>query len=112
MPDPKTSLFEIEAHRTGRRDRSLAMGISPEYLSDLVDTFYGHIRDHDELGPIFQRAVGDNWGPPPRQDEVVLALDDASRGKLLRSRRTDAQEAPRSRDPTLRPLGSVSFAKL
>ncbi len=39
-----------------------AMGIDHTYLSTLVDTFYGRIREHDILGPIFSTAITD-WEP-------------------------------------------------
>ena len=32
-------------------------------ISELVDSFYGKIRDDQLLGPIFFDAIGDNWGP-------------------------------------------------
>ena len=40
-----------------------APGIDRAFISDLVDTFYGHVRRDDRLGPVFARAVGDDWGP-------------------------------------------------
>ena len=33
------------------------MGITAAMVSDLVDTFYGHVRDDDMLGPVFARAA-------------------------------------------------------
>jgi len=47
---------EIQAHAN-------SLGITEEYLSTLVDTFYGRIRSHPHLGPIFNEAVGENWEP-------------------------------------------------
>ena len=35
--------------------------ITRQQISDLVDTFYGRIRAHDSLGPIFEARVRDNW---------------------------------------------------
>lgn len=40
-----------------------AAGIDREFISDLVETFYEHIRAHPALGPIFDRQIGDDWGP-------------------------------------------------
>lgn len=40
-----------------------AMGIDDDYISLLVDTFYTRIRADAELGPIFDKVIGDNWGP-------------------------------------------------
>lgn len=39
------------------------MGIDDDYISLLVDTFYARIRADAELGPIFDKVIGDNWGP-------------------------------------------------
>ncbi len=38
-----------------------AMGIDDDYVSLLVDTFYGRVRQNPEIGPIFENAIGDNW---------------------------------------------------
>ncbi|MHA6289343.1 group III truncated hemoglobin [Maricaulis sp. CAU 1757] len=38
-------------------------GIDRALVSDLVDTFYGHVRTDPMLGPVFAGAVGDDWGP-------------------------------------------------
>ncbi len=38
-----------------------AMGIDDAYISILVDTFYKRIHDHHLIGPIFDKAIGDNW---------------------------------------------------
>ena len=32
-------------------------------IEDLVSTFYARIRKDPELGPIFERVIGDDWGP-------------------------------------------------
>ncbi len=32
-------------------------------IEDLVATFYARIRKDPDLGPIFERAIGDDWGP-------------------------------------------------
>jgi len=49
-----------EAREAARKDAA-AMGITPETISDLVDTFYGHVRSDGDLGPIFQKAIGGDW---------------------------------------------------
>ena len=36
------------------------IGITPNYISDLVDHFYGEIRQDPELGPIFKAAIGED----------------------------------------------------
>jgi len=38
-----------------------AMGIDDAYISTLVETFYTRARADETLGPIFERAIGDNW---------------------------------------------------
>ncbi len=47
---------EIQAH-------AHAMGITEDYISTLVDTFYERIRAHALIGPIFEEAIGDDWAP-------------------------------------------------
>ena len=49
-----------------RRDIQLnadRMGIDDAYISQLVETFYGRVRADATLGPIFDKEIGDNWGP-------------------------------------------------
>jgi len=36
---------------------------SEESIAELVDTFYGRIRGDRLLGPIFDEAIGADWGP-------------------------------------------------
>lgn len=45
------------------RKRAVAMGVDRDYVSRLVETFYGRIRANAEIGPIFESVIGDNWGP-------------------------------------------------
>ena len=47
--------------RADIRANAEAMGIDEAYISTLVETFYGHIRAHGLIGPIFERAIGDDW---------------------------------------------------
>jgi hemoglobin len=42
------------------RDEALAIGIDEAFISRLVDDFYGRVRQHERLGPIFDAAV-DDW---------------------------------------------------
>jgi len=39
------------------------MGIDDAYISELVETFYARVRADATLGPIFNKEIGDNWGP-------------------------------------------------
>ncbi|MEE2565661.1 group III truncated hemoglobin [Hyphobacterium marinum] len=43
--------------------RAAGMGIDDAYIDRLVETFYARVRAHPLLGPIFQDAIGDEWGP-------------------------------------------------
>jgi len=47
--------------RDGVRRSAAEMGIDEAYVSTLVETFYGRIRAHPELGPIFEGVVGGRW---------------------------------------------------
>jgi hemoglobin len=37
--------------------------ISEEQIAALVDTFYTRVRQDETLGPVFEKAIGDEWGP-------------------------------------------------
>jgi len=37
--------------------------ITREQISDLVETFYGHVRMNPRLGPIFEARIAGNWPP-------------------------------------------------
>jgi len=41
--------------------KTVEIGITPDYISVLVDTFYDRIHAHEILGPIFKTAIGENW---------------------------------------------------
>ncbi|RKR04125.1 group III truncated hemoglobin [Maricaulis maris] len=49
--------------RLAARSEAAAMGITAELISDLVETFYGHIRSDEMLGPVFAGAIPGEWGP-------------------------------------------------
>ena len=38
------------------------LSITPRQIEDLVDRFYGRVRDDARLGPIFERRVQGDWG--------------------------------------------------
>ncbi len=49
---------------TARIERTPAHpSITAEQISDLVDTFYGHVQDDARLGPIFAQHVDGDWAP-------------------------------------------------
>ena len=37
--------------------------ITPGQISDLVERFYGRVRNDERLGPIFEARVQGEWGP-------------------------------------------------
>jgi hemoglobin len=37
--------------------------VTEDSIAEVVDTFYGRIRDDQLLGPIFADAIGTDWGP-------------------------------------------------
>lgn len=37
--------------------------VTEDSIAEVVDTFYGRIRDDQLLGPIFAGAIGAEWGP-------------------------------------------------
>jgi len=64
MPDPRSQTDE-EHHayalraRAERRAQAEAIGVTPEFVSRLVDSFYARIRADAMLGPIFETQVAD-----------------------------------------------------
>jgi len=52
-----------QAQETRRRlqEEARSIGINEEYISLLVDSFYARVRQHPELGPVFEKAIGDAW---------------------------------------------------
>ncbi|WP_019960478.1 group III truncated hemoglobin [Woodsholea maritima] len=51
------------AARHAQRQACEAMGIDHAFIAQLVDDFYTRIRADQELGPIFDAVIGDQWGP-------------------------------------------------
>ncbi len=56
-------LRTAEERRRDIQANAAALGIDEAYIDTLVETFYGRIRADEVLGPIFDNAIGDNWGP-------------------------------------------------
>ncbi len=50
----------VSAARLKIRDEASAIGVDEAFISRLVDEFYGRVRRHERLGPIFDAAV-DDW---------------------------------------------------
>lgn len=55
------SIRPLHEHRTELQQAAVAKGVDLAYVSLLVDAFYTRIRAHPELGPIFERVIGDGW---------------------------------------------------
>jgi len=54
---------EAEIRRKTHQEAAAKIGVTEAYIDELVETFYGHIRVHDILGPIFANIIQDNWKP-------------------------------------------------
>lgn len=39
------------------------MGLTEDAIRHLVDLFYEKVRADPDLGPVFERAIGENWDP-------------------------------------------------
>lgn len=50
-----------QEHRLQTRDAMAAIGIDEAFIARLVDTFYGRIREHATLGPVFETALAGRW---------------------------------------------------
>lgn len=50
-------------NRIEAQNLALAMGITPEFISTLVDEFYARIREHSDLSAIFEREIEDELWP-------------------------------------------------
>tara|TARA_X000000950_G_scaffold242535_1_gene296938 strand:+ start:4873 stop:5331 length:459 start_codon:yes stop_codon:yes gene_type:complete len=46
-----------------KQAEAAAMGVDEAYVSHLVDEFYNRVRANEQLGPIFEGAIGDHWAP-------------------------------------------------
>lgn len=54
-----TSPHALAARQKIREDAA-RIGIDEAFISNLVDTFYARVREHPQLGPVFNTAV-DDW---------------------------------------------------
>ena len=55
------------------REEAALLGIDEAYIDVLVETFYGRIQEHAELGPVFERAIGDRWSRHLQQMKLFWA---------------------------------------
>ena len=59
----ETRVITAADKRAEVQRRAAALGIDEAYISILVDRFYERVRADEALGPVFDKAIGDNWGP-------------------------------------------------
>jgi hemoglobin len=58
---PEKRIRSAAERRMDMRREAAAIGIDEDYISVLVDTFYGRIRQHQRMGPMFDEVIGDHW---------------------------------------------------
>ncbi|PQA86826.1 group III truncated hemoglobin [Hyphococcus luteus] len=58
----ETRIRTADERRREIEAAAVKMGIDEAYISVLVDTFYGKVRAHPVLGPVFAEKISD-WGP-------------------------------------------------
>ncbi|MEZ5824540.1 MAG: group III truncated hemoglobin [Geminicoccaceae bacterium] len=51
----------VSERRAMIRAEATALGIDDAYIRSFVREFYGRVREDAELGPIFERTIGDHW---------------------------------------------------
>lgn len=54
---------EADIRRRAHQVASAKIGVTDDYIDELVETFYVRIRAHEILGPIFADVVQNNWEP-------------------------------------------------
>lgn len=57
----QTTLRSRTERRAELQREAAEKGVDHAYISELVETFYGRVRAHPDLGPIFERAIGERW---------------------------------------------------
>lgn len=59
--NPALRVRTASERREEMRREAAAMGIDEAYISELMETFYGRVREHPRLGPIFAGTVDGHW---------------------------------------------------
>lgn len=54
-------LTQAERARKRLQDQAHGIGVTEAFIRNVVSTFYGKIRTHPALGPIFDDSIGDDW---------------------------------------------------
>ncbi len=57
------TLRSAQVRREELQEHARALGIDEAYIALLVETFYQRIRKHPLIGPVFNDAIGEDWGP-------------------------------------------------
>lgn len=57
----EVALHEALETRKRLQEEARSIGISEEYISELVDSFYTKVRSDPVLGPVFNDVILDNW---------------------------------------------------
>lgn len=52
----------LDAIRARAEAGMAAIGITPDLIDELVETFYTRIRSHETLGPVFEARLQGRWG--------------------------------------------------
>jgi len=60
--DDNPGRLHVQAKRAAARHDAEDMGVDAAFIDRLVETFYGHIRSDEMLGPIFAERIAD-WPP-------------------------------------------------
>ena len=66
-------------------------GIDEEFISKLVDTFYGRIQEDKTIGPIFNRRINGEWQPH------LLKMKDFWSSIILHTRKYSGRPMPMHR---------------
>lgn len=57
------TVMSAEDRRREIQAKAESLGIDEAYIALLVERFYERVREDSVLGPIFETAIKDNWGP-------------------------------------------------
>lgn len=59
--DPQEAYERAMKNRRELQGAAREMGVSEEFISELVDRFYDRVRQEPELGAVFNERIGDRW---------------------------------------------------
>ncbi len=62
MTEKLNTLSRSEIKRRQLQEEAYSIGVTEAFIREVVTVFYGKIRKHPLLGPIFEERIGDNWG--------------------------------------------------